>query len=294
MILLSILFLLTAGGAVALALWLHRRSLNEWQNREKHLLRTMREQESARADLEVANRTLELRARQLARSNAELERFAHVASHDLKEPVRTVISYTQLLAKKYAGALDAEAQEYIRDAAEAARSIRSRIESLLDFSLAGEQAEELVRTDSRAGVEKAMANLKPAITESGAQIHCGALPTVLAHPPEVTLLFQNLLSNAIKFRGGRTPDIHISAQRGDSPSEWVFTVRDNGVGIDPKSADKAFALFQRLNPQEREPGMGMGLPICRKIVEGYGGRIWVEPVPEGGSCFLFTLPAPSS
>jgi light-regulated signal transduction histidine kinase (bacteriophytochrome) len=270
----------------------HFRQISDWQRRERDLLRTMREQECARHQLELANRTLERRAKQLARSNAELERFAHVASHDLKEPVRTVVSYTQLLARKYAGQLDAEAQEYIRDAAEAARSIRSRIESLLDFSVTGDQSEAFVRVDSRSGVDKAMANLRPAIADTGALIHCDALPTVLGHPPEITLLFQNLLDNAIKFRSGQPPEIRVTAQRAENPAEWQFSISDNGIGIDPRSAEKLFGLFQRVHPQHKVPGMGMGLAVSRKIVESHGGRIWYEPNAGGGSRFLFTLPAP--
>lgn len=290
----SIFVALLAFAAAALVLWFYYRDQRAWQVRERDLLRTMREQESAQEALQVANRNLELRARQLARSNAELERFAHVASHDLKEPVRTVISYTQLLSKKYEGVLDEQAREYIRDAAEAARSIRSRIESLLDFSRAGDTEEEFIRTDSRAAVDQAVVNLKPAVDQSAALIRCDALPTVLAHAPEVTLLFQNLIDNAIKFRSAKPLEIRISAERTDNPAQWQFCVRDNGIGIDPRAADKIFGLFQRLHPQERFPGMGMGLPICRKIVESHGGRIWLEPAEGGGSCFLFTLPAPVS
>lgn len=291
--LLLVNLLLLVGGA--LLLWHgYQQKRDYWQQREKNLLRLMREQESAHEALETAHRTLEQRARQLARSNAELERFAHVASHDLKEPVRTVVSYTQLLAKKYSGQLDADAQEYIRDAAEAARSIRSRIESLLDFARVGDLDEEPARADCRVAVEKAIANLRPAIAQSGAQIHCEALPTVLAHLPELVLLFQNLLDNAIKFRGTRAPEIKIHAERGETREQWRFSITDNGIGIEARSVEKAFALFQRLNPQEPAPGMGMGLPLCRKIVESYGGSIWHEPLEGGGSRFLFTLPAPAS
>jgi light-regulated signal transduction histidine kinase (bacteriophytochrome) len=269
----------------------HFRQISDWQRRERDLLRTMREQECARHQLELANRTLERRAKQLARSNAELERFAHVASHDLKEPVRTVVSYTQLLARKYAGQLDAEAQEYIRDAAEAARSIRSRIESLLDFSVTGDQSEAFVRVDSRSGVDKAMANLRPAIADTGALIHCDALPTVLGHPPEITLLFQNLLDNAIKFSRGKATRVEVSAVPDANPALWRFSVADNGIGIDPRSADRIFGLFQRLHTQDRYQGQGIGLAICKKIVESHGGRIWVEPNQPDGSRFMFTLPA---
>jgi two-component system, chemotaxis family, sensor kinase Cph1 len=278
--------------ALGLGLRNHFRQISDWRRRERDLLRAMGEQENARHQLELAHRALERRARQLALSNAELERFAHVASHDLKEPVRTVVSYTQLLQRKYSTLLDADGQEYVRGAAEAARSIRSRIETLLDFSVAGEADEEFVRTDSRAGVDKAMANLRPAIAGSGALILCDPLPTVLAHPPEVTLLFQNLIDNAIKFRSDKPPEIRVSARRADDPGQWQFSVSDNGLGIDPKSSDRIFGLFQRLHPKQHPAGMGMGLAVSRKIVESHGGRIWYEPNDSGGSRFVFTLPAP--
>lgn len=291
----AVLIIVLLALACGLGGWyVHQQQLEEFRRRERQLMRTLREQESAHHSLEIAHRTLEQRAQQLARSNAELERFAHVASHDLKEPVRTVISYTQLLARKYAGALDAEAQEYLKDAAEAARSIRSRIESVLQVAAVGAEGEaEPMRTDCRNALEKAAANLRPAIQDSGALIHCEALPTVAAHAPEVVLVFQNLLDNAIKYRSQKPLEIRISAQRAER-TQWQFCLQDNGIGIDPGHADRIFQLFQRLNPQEEKPGMGMGLPVCRKIIERHGGRIWFEPANDGGSRFLFTLPAPAA
>lgn len=287
-----LVYLFAAGGLAVFAMWFHRLRLEQFQARERNLLRLINEREQAEHGLQLANRSLERRATELARSNAELERFAYVASHDLKEPLRTLTSYTQLLVKKYENALDERAREYIAYTAEAAHSMRSRIESLLEYSRSGHVDDAPAMTDSQVGLSKAMQNLAAAISESGATITSDALPTVRAYPEEIVQLFQNLLDNAIKFRGSQPPRVHISARRRSGKrSEWEISVSDNGIGIDPRSADKVFGLFQRLRPEGKYQGQGIGLAICKKIVEACGGRIWVEPIEGGGSRFAFTLPA---
>lgn len=268
-----------------------RRRLAQYETRERGLLQLMTEREQARHELELAHRSLETRAQELIRSNAELERFAYVASHDLKEPLRTLSSYSQLLLKKHAGGLDQDALEYVGYIESAAREMRGRVESLLDYSRIGHSGEPATESDCEAGLKKAIQNLGAAIAETGASISNDPLPVTRAHPSELVQLFQNLLGNAIKYRGNQPPRVHVSARRGNDAGFWEVSVTDNGIGIDPRNRDKVFGLFQRLHPQGEHPGNGIGLAICKKIVEACGGRIWVEAAEGGGSRFTFTLPA---
>jgi len=226
---------------------------------------------------------------ELRRSNEELERFAYVASHDLQEPLRTVTSYVQLLARRYRDKLDADAAEFIEFAVQGAMRMQRLIEDLLAFSRVGTRAAALVPTDANAALDAALENLKAAAGEAGATLTRGPLPTVLADPVQLGQLFTNLVGNAVKFRGTEPPRVQIGAER--DGTQWVFRVRDNGIGIDPQYFERIFVIFQRLHGRNEYPGTGIGLAVCRKIVERHGGRIWVESEEGGGATFSFTLSA---
>jgi len=228
---------------------------------------------------------------ELKRSNEELERFAYVASHDLQEPLRMVGSYVQLLAKRYHGKLDRDADEFIGFALDGAIRMQRLIQDLLAFSRVSTRGAVPIPTDSGAVLRGALASLKLTIEETGASVTHDRLPVVLADPGQLEHVFLNLISNALKFRGSTPPAIHIGAARDDG--DWRFTVRDNGIGIDSQYFDRIFVIFQRLNARTDYPGTGIGLAIVKKIVERHGGRIWVESVPGAGTTFSFTLPAVS-
>jgi len=232
---------------------------------------------------------LELQAAELARSNAELEQFAHVASHDLQEPLRTVTNFVQLLARRYRGRLDADADEFVQYIVDGTTRMARLIEDLLDFSRAGTSDRPMRPIDTGDSVAAAVANLDLSIRGSGAVVHHDGLPTVNGDPTQLTQLFQNLIGNAIKFRGPDPPEVRVSAAlRG---RDWVFSVRDNGIGIEPQYAQRIFVIFQRLHGRTEYPGTGIGLSICQRIVARHGGHIWVESEPGRGSSFYFTLPA---
>ncbi|HEX75654.1 MAG TPA: PAS domain S-box protein [Dehalococcoidia bacterium] len=223
---------------------------------------------------------------ELKRSNAELELFAYVASHDLQEPLRMVSSYTQLLERRYKDRLDADADEFISYAVGGAKRMQDLLNDLLAYSRVGTRGKPLEPTDCAAVFDAAVANLKVAIRNSGAEVTHDALPVVMADEGQLVQLFQNLIDNAIKFRGEELPRVHVSAeQRGN---EWVFSVRDNGVGIEPQYFERVFIIFQRLH--SGYPGTGTGLSICKRIVERHGGRIWLESQAGKGSTVWFAIP----
>jgi signal transduction histidine kinase len=237
---------------------------------------------------ETANE-LEARNTELARSNADLEQFAYVASHDLSEPLRMVSGFVGLLARRYGGKLDDDADEFIGYAVEGVSRMRMLIDDLLAYSRVGRSENAMRMVDTGAVVERVLRVLESQIAESGAEIVRGELPRVRADETEIGQLFQNLLSNALKFRGEAAPVVEVGAERENG--WWRFSVRDNGIGIEPRHADRIFKVFQRLNPREAYAGTGIGLAICQRIVDRHGGRIWLQAGTRGGTEFRFTLPA---
>jgi PAS domain S-box-containing protein len=232
---------------------------------------------------------LAAKTRELERSNAELELFARVASHDLQEPLRTVTSYVQLLERRYKGKLDKDADEFIGFAVEGAKRMKALICDALEYSRVGTDGKELEPVDSAAVIKDSIRNLQAAIEESGASITWEGMPVVLADSTQLGRVFQNLIGNALKFRGKESPRVHIRAER--SNGCWMFAVKDNGIGIDPKYADRMFVVFQRLHKWGEFPGTGIGLAVCKRIVERHGGKIWLESEPGKGTTFYFTMPA---
>jgi|SRR5579884_746031 len=234
------------------------------------------------AQLEEANA-------ELTRSNAELEQFAYVASHDLQEPLRMVSSFTQLLAKRYQGKLGDDADDFIGYVVEGAGRMQQLINDLLTYSRVGRTGKGFAPTDCSAVLADVRANLRKTIEETGAEVVIDSLPTVWAEQSQLLQLFQNLIGNSIKFhKKDEPPCVHVGASRqGD---EWLFWVRDNGIGIEPQYSERIFFVFQRLHNRKEYPGTGIGLAVCKKVVERHGGRIWVESELGKGSTFYFTFP----
>jgi PAS domain S-box-containing protein len=228
------------------------------------------------------------RTEELERSNAELEHFAYVASHDLQEPLRMVASFTQLLAKRYRGKLDSHADQFIEYAVDGARRMQDLINDLLAYSRVGTRGQEFAPTSCETVLEIALTNLKTAIEKAGARVTHDPLPTVVADQGQLCQVFQNLVGNAVKFRGLDAPHVHVSAEKREG--EWRFSVRDNGIGIDAQDAERIFVIFERLHTSAEYPGTGIGLAISKKIIERHGGRIGVESEPGKGAAFYFTIP----
>jgi light-regulated signal transduction histidine kinase (bacteriophytochrome) len=237
--------------------------------------------------LKQAEDLLAVQAAELARSNAELEKFAYIASHDLQEPLRMITSYLYLLEHRYKDKLDTDAQDFINYAVDGAARMRRLIDGLLQYSRVNTQGQSFETVDCHMVLEQALANLQLTIAEEKATITHEPLPTLPGDAGQLVQLFQNLIGNALKYRGDEAPQIHILAE--DQGSHWQFAVRDNGLGIDPKDADRIFELFQRLHTTQTYSGTGLGLAICKKITERHGGRIWVESTPGLSSTFYFTL-----
>jgi light-regulated signal transduction histidine kinase (bacteriophytochrome) len=248
-------------------------------------------QDAARGELAALNqdleRRIEERTRELQQSNDELQQFAYVASHDLQEPLRTITSFTQLLAARYKGKLDEDADEFIRYIVTSSRRMGDLINGLLALVRLRKSGQPSAAVPFERIIRDAETSLQASIRESGAIIESGELPALVVDSVQMTQLFQNLISNAIKYRGKKTPLIRIEAVR--KSSEWTFSVADNGQGFDQKYAERIFGLFQRLHDREVD-GTGMGLSIARKIIERHGGKIWAESEKGIGSTFYFSLP----
>jgi len=225
---------------------------------------------------------------ELERSNKELEQFAYVASHDLQEPLRMVSSYTELLGRRYSDKVDDKGRKFIKFAVDGAVRMQRLINDLLEFSRVSTRGKAMQPVDVNRVLGAVRANLSIAIKEADALVTNDAMPTIVADETQLVQLLQNLIGNAIKFRGGERPLVHVSAQPG--AAECVFAIRDNGIGIAPAYFERIFVIFQRLHGRGEYPGTGIGLAVCRRIVERHGGRIWVESAPGQGSTFYFALP----
>ena len=247
------------------------------QNQLKHEIQERKDAEEALAE----------RAEELTRSNLELERFAYVASHDLKEPLRMVASYVQLLERRYEHRLDDKGKDYIATAVDGATRMQTLIDDLLAYSRAGHSSERFKSHDLEQTLSTVLKDLGPAIESAGARVERDAMPTLVVDPSQIGQLFQNLIANALKFRGESAPEIVVSAH--EDESHWRFSVRDNGIGISPEYREKVFQVFERLHTREKYTGTGVGLSICKKIVERHRGSIWIESEADVGTTFSFTL-----
>ncbi|NRQ35779.1 HAMP domain-containing protein [Nonomuraea sp. NN258] len=247
--------------------------------------------DSMRRRIVTAWRTATEQADELRRSNGELEQFAYVASHDLQEPLRKVASFTQMLEQRYGDQLDERARQYIHYAVDGAKRMQLLINDLLDFSRVGRVTGERAPVDAGQALELTLDNLSATIEDTGARVTSDDLPRIMGNTLQLTQLFQNLIENAIKFRSDDPPRVHIGAKR--DGTMWEFSCTDNGIGVEPKYADRIFLIFQRLHPRDVYPGTGIGLALCRKIVEYHGGQLWLD---DGGgqgqgATFRWTLPA---
>ena len=254
----------------------------------KELRQRIAELEKLESERKHAEEELKGTLEDLERSNKELEQFAYVASHDLQEPLRMVASYVQLLERRYKDKLDSDANEFIAYAADGASRMQSMINDLLDYSRVGTTRKTFEKTDCTHVFGQAVVNLHGAIEESGAVITNSNLPTIKADEIQLLQLFQNLIDNAIKFRGKEPPRIHVTSKK--KGKEWLFSVQDNGIGIDPQYAEGIFVIFQRLQNRKKYSGTGIGLAICKRIVERHGGRIWMKSTPGNSSTFFFAIP----
>jgi light-regulated signal transduction histidine kinase (bacteriophytochrome) len=240
-------------------------------------------------DRKNAERDLARHAAELQRSNIELSQYAYVASHDLQEPLRMVVAYTDRLSEHLAGSLGPREQEWAGYVVEGATRMQSLIEGLLEFSRVRPGEAEFTAVDCEIVLRRTLANLRAAAGDAGARITHDALPTISADPLQLLQLFQNLVGNALKFRGADPPAVHVGCAR--EGANWHFSVSDNGIGIDAADADRIFVLFKRLHSKDEYSGAGIGLALCKKIVDAHGGRIWVRSAPGAGATFHWLLPA---
>ncbi|ODH01171.1 ATPase [Nostoc sp. KVJ20] len=274
----------------------------QWNNFETELLQQLANQIGiALSQAQLLEKETQ-QSQELARSNAELEQFAYIASHDLQEPLRMVTSYLQLLERRYKNQLDANADQFINYAVDGARRMQTLINDLLNYSRVSTRGQPFKLVDCNIVLQQAIANLQIAIADSQAVVTYDPLPEVMADTTQLTQVFQNLIANGIKFCQNQQPLIHIGVSKGDadidgkslnsipSGDEWLFSVRDNGIGLESQYAERIFIIFQRLHGRDKYPGTGIGLAICKKIIERHGGRIWVESKPGEGSTFYFTIP----
>lgn len=285
----AIVFVFGIVASVVLLFWAYRKILGyaEARDRAEAEIRELnlglqRRVEERTAELERANV-------QLTRSNEDLTRFAYVASHDLQEPLRMIGSYAGLLGRRYEGQLDERADKYIFYIVDGAKRMQTLVQDLLAYSRSGSQALKFQPTNMEEVLSTAIGNLEFAIADASAVITRDPLPSLTADPVKITQVMQNLLANAIKFRkADEPPRIHVSARQEEK--DWIFSVRDNGIGFEPRYSDRIFTIFQRLHPVGQYPGTGIGLAICKRIVEGHGGRVGADSEPGAGSTFYFVLP----
>ncbi len=260
----------------------------ELDRTNKGVISLYKEIEDKNVDLLHEVRERKLAEEKLARSNKELEHFAYIASHDLQEPLRMIGSFLQLLSLEYGERLDDAGREYVRFAVDGAARMRELIDDLLTYSRVDRKGKPFLPTNMEEVLDGVLLDLGQGIAEAGADVTRDPLPVIRADALQMMQLLQNLVKNAIKFRGAAAPRVHVSAARGDG--EWVFSVADNGIGIEPRYRKKIFVIFQRLHTRDEYPGTGIGLAVCQRIVERHGGRIWVESEPGAGATFLFAIP----
>ncbi|MFC6716853.1 ATP-binding protein [Natrialbaceae archaeon GCM10025810] len=285
---------LAMGSSVGLAIGVHdARAISRTREveRQNEELKRKHAVERHNEELRRTQERLEEVISELEASNERLEQFAYAVSHDLQEPLRMVSSYLQLLERRYAADLDEDAEEFIGFAVDGADRMRTMIDGLLEYSRVETQGDPFDVVDLEVAFEEVLDDLQFRIEETDAEITRESLPTVEGDGGQLRQVFQNLLSNAIEYAGEGAPRVHVSAER--RPSAWRISVRDDGIGIDPADADRIFGIFQRLHSVDEHPGSGIGLSLCKRIVERHGGEIWVDSEPGAGSTFTFTLPLAS-
>ena len=262
--------------------------LSMLQKEYRSRIKLIYELQDSLTQLKHTREELEQKSQDLARSNIDLQQFAYAASHDLQAPLRGVEGFVNLFSRRYKGKLDTKADEFIEFIIDGVKRMQVLIKDLLEYSQIGAKEIHWKPMESELAVTQALANLKTAIEESSAIVTYDTLPRIIGDSSQMSSLFQNLIGNAIKYRGEEPPKIHISAER--KGAKWLFSVNDNGIGIDPNNLDRIFVVFQRLHTREEYEGTGIGLAICKRIVEGHKGNIWIESEPGKGSTFYFTIP----